>query len=420
MKRSFQKLSTFLFFLVTIIVLLVFALIQGGFVSWFLFYSFLPITIYYLCILTYPIQYWAIETKLSQTKINAGDHVTLKINIRRKLPFPIVYCIVEQMLPTTMQKKDLRHEKFKYFHHPSSMLVKRQAKQMIFPWFRRKFSLTFTFIHVPRGVHTFSNIRIRIGDYFGFIQKEHIFPTDEQLTVYPARRSVQLSQFETSFNGESAPIHIFRKKHTNVTTGVREYVPGDKFSWIDWNQTARKQQLMTKEFEQEKQTHMMLIFDGTFHEHMNPLAFEGAVELIFALFDEIIKQKDKIQMLSLSGEIVYFLGGHRKYKEKQMREHFARIQPDGEKPLYMMLQKGQKLASYKHVILFITTVCNNDVLKSIELLIPQSKKIIVVFVQAKQLVTRQERKYMNILRSRGVSVHLLTEDQLSVEPLKVM
>ena len=43
-------------------------------------------------------------------------------------------------------------------------------------------------------------------------------------------------------------------KDTTMATGVREYVPGDRFSWIHWKSFAKNGELRTKEFEDRNVT----------------------------------------------------------------------------------------------------------------------------------------------------------------------
>src|SRR5699024_8027339 len=104
----------------------------------------------------------------------------------------------------------------------------------------------------PRGEGQLGNIRIRTGDVFGLIQKEHVFQTSDYMMVYPSRRSIHMDEQSQSLDHGTMSAHSLNISNTNVVSGIRDYLPGDRFSWIDWKQTARKNTMMTKEFEQEK------------------------------------------------------------------------------------------------------------------------------------------------------------------------
>src|SRR5699024_8591269 len=144
-------------------VLFSFAMFQGGFVSWFLFYSFLPIILYYIGLFLYPIKKWQVQRNLSNHIVNAGQSVTVNIPLKRKIPFPIVYCICEQLIPDSLHKKDMRHNQDTTFDDSSLTDYKRQAKRLIFPWFQRSIHSSFDFDYVPRGEHEFPGVRLRVG-----------------------------------------------------------------------------------------------------------------------------------------------------------------------------------------------------------------------------------------------------------------
>ncbi|MGO4076029.1 DUF58 domain-containing protein, partial [Staphylococcus aureus] len=63
-------------------------------------------------------------------------------------------------------------------------------------------------------------------------------------------------------NGSKA-VHSWLNEPTHVTTGVREYQQGDRFAWVDWKTTARRGQLMTKEFEQNQSKDLVVFADFT-------------------------------------------------------------------------------------------------------------------------------------------------------------
>src|SRR5690625_3163765 len=172
MKQSLRSISSLCFILILFAILYSYAMFQGGFVSWFLFFSFLPIFFYQLGLLFYPMKRWNVRRILSRQTIQAGDSIFVTIKIERFLPFPLSYCIVEEVLPQTLQKIDNRYKKYAYLNNPEKLTVHRQFKKMIFPWFRRKIELTYKLDQIPRGEHKLHEIRIRTGDIFGFVSKE--------------------------------------------------------------------------------------------------------------------------------------------------------------------------------------------------------------------------------------------------------
>ena len=71
-----------------------------------------------------------------------------------------------------------------------------------------------------------------------------------------------------------------------MATGIREYQPGDRFSWIHWKTFARTNELMTKEFE-ERQSHDVLIV----LDRESSQAFEAMVTFTASMIRSIVKKR---------------------------------------------------------------------------------------------------------------------------------
>ena len=63
---------------------------------------------------------------------------------------------------------------------------------------------------------------------------------------------------------------MIRSKALDITphaSGVREYVPGDPMKRIHWPSTARRGQLIVKEFEQDPQAEVWFFLDAQYTIH---------------------------------------------------------------------------------------------------------------------------------------------------------
>src|SRR5699024_12109691 len=98
----------------------------------------------------YSIKMWQVTRELSKQRIEAGDQVIVKISIRRKIPFPLYYCIFEEIFPESLNKIDLRQDKYKQINNPDSIKTVRQKKSILFLWFKREFTLTYLLTYFPR------------------------------------------------------------------------------------------------------------------------------------------------------------------------------------------------------------------------------------------------------------------------------
>lgn len=414
--RFIGKLSFVVFLL---LLLFSFAMFQGGFVSWFLFFGFLPIFLYLLGLLFYPIKKWHVTRSLSHHVTRAGGRIAVTVKIKRSIPYPLYYCICEEIFPDTLQKVDNQNEKYRHMDKPNKLQVSRKIKKIVFPGFSREIELPYYIEQVPRGEHQLQALRIRTGDMFGFVKKEHIFYLSDQVIAFPNERPIHITDSITSYEQGSISSYAMNLKNSNVATGIREYMPGDKFSWIDWKQTAKKNTIITKEFEQEKSTDTMVILDNCYYQGINELAFEAGIELTMSLVESIRKQASQVGFLSIGENVVYFPMHHDPAKKDLIRQHLTRLQPGGTRPFSVVLrEETMKISSGANMIL-VTTHMDDTFRESIEKIKQRSKRVIILFIQSSALISRNEHNTIQQLRFEGVVINVLTEKQLVQKKIEV-
>ena len=98
-----RRWSTFfrkkIVYILLLVVSFVFAMFQGGFVSWFLFYSFLPIAIYTFFLQIHSMKNVEVRRNFKRDEYSYGDMIEVEITVIRKSAFPLVYLIVEDQVP---------------------------------------------------------------------------------------------------------------------------------------------------------------------------------------------------------------------------------------------------------------------------------------------------------------------------------
>ncbi|HEY4601502.1 MAG TPA: DUF58 domain-containing protein [Cerasibacillus sp.] len=415
--KSWRFLGPF-FVLTILIVLFSFAMFQGGFISWFLFFSFLPLVIYQMGLLFYPFRQLDVTRTLSHSIGYAGQSITVDITIKRKIPFPLFYCIVEEVLPDSLQRVDTGFDKYVHIDDPDIYEVKRQTKQLLFPFFRRKIKASYTISQLPRGEHQLTQIRIRTGDIFGFIKKEHHFPANDTLLVFPNKRRIRFTNTLYSLEQGQAIVQSNDFRQTNVVVGVREYLPGDKFSWIDWKQSAKKQDIMTKEFEQEKSMEAFFILDASSSSQW--IAFEGLIEVMYGMMDMIHKTSDsKVGLLSIGKETSYFPFHFDVGSREKVMKHLAMIKPDHKDTFTEQLQR-QTTALPTQSLVFVFS-CSVDIrfIESMKKLYMKHKKRLHVILLLSKQQSFELQDAIDMLTGHQIRLTVLTETQLVKEPLEV-
>ena len=116
---------------------------------------------------------------------------------------------------------------------------------------------------LKRGVFPLGPTVLESGDPFGLFPVERVYPASESLLVYPLL--VDVHDFPSPA-GILPGGEALRRRTPQVTpnaAGIREYAPGDSMNRIHWVSTARRNRLMTKEFELDPQAEVWIFLDAS-------------------------------------------------------------------------------------------------------------------------------------------------------------
>ncbi|AIF42435.1 DUF58 domain-containing protein [Virgibacillus sp. SK37] len=419
MKRKLRTIGNFVFIISLFILLFSYAMFQGGFVSWFLFFSFQPIFLYHIGLLLYPMKGWKVTRTVSRYIAQAGSEVTITVNIKRSIPFPLYYCICEDVFSDTLELIDNRQNKYQHFDDPEKLKVNRKMKKVIFPSFKRTFSFSYNLKDIPRGEHFFYGIRIRTGDVFGFVKKDQMYSVSDQLLVYPNERPIELKEQVSSYEQGSTSNSFLNLKQTNIAAGIREYMPGDKFSWIDWKQSARTNTLMTKEFEQEKSTELLLVLDACNHKNMNYLAFEAAVELSFSLVKVFQQRATPVELITIGKKNKSFPLQSEITANESVRQHLTKIQPSGDSEFTSSFSEMLHHLNNKSSLIIITVHLDHLIIDKVKKWRQQTPNISIVLITSSGEITTMLHKQIQQLELFGTIVEVLTEKELVENPVEV-
>jgi uncharacterized protein (DUF58 family) len=99
------------------------------------------------------------------------------------------------------------------------------------------------------------------GDPFGLFQFPRKIAAQSKIIVYPP--TVPVHRFHTPIGTISGGEAVRRRAHfvTTNAAGVRDYQPGDSFNRIHWRSTARREQLLVKEFELDPLADVWIFLD---------------------------------------------------------------------------------------------------------------------------------------------------------------
>lgn len=199
--------------------------------------------------------------------------------------------VVEE-LPIQFQKRD-----FKY----NTILTKKEPK--IFE---------YTVRPVERGEYYFGNLNIYASSPLRIVKRRFLYLKNQMVPVYPSIIQMQKYDFLAISNklSEFGMKKIRRIGHTQEFEQIKEYVAGDDFRTINWKATAKSNQLMVNQYQDEKSQPIYSVIDTG---RVMKMPFNGlklldyAINSTLAFSNVALKKNDKTGMISFSKNIETFL-----------------------------------------------------------------------------------------------------------------
>lgn len=406
MRRIVLTVMKLVQILTLLIILFSYAMFQGGFVSWFLFYAVLPFLLYYLVFLFYPMGDWQAKRILPQGSIKAGQTANIQLELSRRLVLPIPYLIIEEHAPKSLDVHFYQRDWARLLSDPNYLNRKRVIKKMVFPHIEKRITLDYSLDHLPRGEHQLDQIELTITDWFGVITKKTTLSVQSVLAVEPADLPIQI-QWANHWQqvGEKSTTPL-QSQQSNIVTGIREYVPGDRISSINWKATARTGTFMTKEYDQEQHFDGMVLLGGSEPN----IAFEWNLAVARMLIF-VLKQSGHTVEFSYLNKADHWLGGQA--NEKKLVKLFTSLSTDQANSdfAYGLHIDQLKLAKASFIVLF-TNQLTEASLEQLRLLSHQVKRIQLYWTKAIDQHTEQDKIYLRSLRSYNIDTHTITEHEL--------
>jgi uncharacterized protein (DUF58 family) len=404
--RSIKRHQTLLGVLLLFLLFLLafsYAMFQGGFVSWFVFYSFLPVLMYSFLVLFYPLGDFKINRVIKKRELFSGETLHVTIEFQRRFPFPLFYLLVEDQLPNHNEPNDSRQ-------------ISAKSKGLFSLGFNRKTTFSYKVEDMPRGEFHFVAIELSTGDLFGFIKKRRIIVLPETVIVYPKVQPLtKWTPGDQAFGGTHRSKKHFEHDLTSLSS-IREYVPGDRLSWMDWKATARVNHLVTKQFEYPLNRDIVVVHDRFVDQkEEGRKAFETSASLAASLVERAIGLGASVGFISVGKESSFFQSNNQMAHKWVIFDHLARINPEGEgEAIYALTRYLQQLPHHATFV-YVTTHLSHKVLNLFNEIRTRGLNIEIFYVGEE---TREDRKTASLLGSleaQGITSYLVKDGDFNTQ-----
>jgi len=394
MRRIFGRLKHIWKLVVLIFLVIVtfsYAMFQGGFVSWFLFYSFIPFALYALLLSITSLRKIQVGREFGRFEYSAGETLKVKVAVTRESSFPLFYMVVEDLLSEQLSSAG------------------EMTKKLLFPGFRKNLNFEYEINSLPRGEHLFQKIRLKLGDPLGLIEKEVDIDVADRLLVYPHIENLVYRPQENQFDQGMTASRERVQRDTTMAIGLREYQPGDKFSWINWKASARRNDLMTKEFEQRQSHDICILMDCA------PVkTFETIVSFTASLVKGILRKGAQVGLMTLSKERVLFPVRSGEEHQQSLFYHLAKIKPASRVSFDKVLDGESLLLNQTVSVMLITSHLSKQLIEKASFFSAKNGAVTIYLVKNHgDSMSELEISLKGSANARGLRVVLVHEGHFS-------
>ena len=404
--RQIKRHQTLLGLLLLVFLFLLsfsYAMFQGGFVSWFVFYSFLPVLMYSFLVLFYPLGDFKINRVIKKRELFSGETLHVTIEFRRRFPFPLFYLLAQDQLPNHNERNDARP-------------ISAKSKGLFSIGFTRETTFSYKVDNMPRGEFHFLAIELSTGDLFGFIKKRRIVALPETVIVYPKVQSLKTwTPGDQAFGGTHRTKKHFEHDLTSISS-IREYVPGDRMSWIDWKATARVDHLVTKQFEYPLNRDIVVVLDR--FVDMNEggrRAFETGNSLAASLVEQGVGLGASVGFISIGKESSYFQSNNHMAHKWAIFDHLARTNRDGQGEATYALTRYLKQLPHHATFLYVTTKLSTKILNLFNEIRTRGLTIEIFYVNEEEQGANRQGANLGSLGNSGITSYQIKEGDFNTQ-----
>lgn len=289
-----------------------------------------------------------------------------------------------------------------------------------------------------RGSFVLGPTQLISGDPFGLFRFTSHIKSTTTLLVLPYY--VSLANFPSPVGMFPGGRAIQRRANeiTPQASGVREYAPGDSLRRIHWPTSARKDRLMTKEFEQDPQADVWIFLDAFAPIHFRmeeethtspkidqlwmwqrqievklpPDSFEYAVSAAGSIANYYLKHGRTVGFVSASDVLTVLSPERGERQLNKILENLTFLKSDGDLPLPALVESQAPNLPRASTVVLITSSTDNSIDIAIDYLIMKNLRPVVVFIDPQSFGANIEASDIDYrIRRRNIPVVKVHRDQ---------
>jgi len=191
-------------------------------------------------------------------------------------------------------------------HHPADVETDTpQQRVQLIPG--ESITLSYRIRPTKRGDLKFGNIEVLSPSTLGLWQLRHWQPLSTTIKVFPNFSAIsQFSMLAMEQQTSQMGVRLQQRRGEGMEFHqLREFRQGDSLRQIDWNASARKRKIISKEYQDEKDQQIIFLLDcgRKMRNKDGDLShFDHALNAILLMSYVALKQGDSVGLMSFAGE----------------------------------------------------------------------------------------------------------------------
>lgn len=236
-----------------------------------------------------------------------------------------------------------------------------------------------------RGLARLSFTEFRVRSSLGYWQFSWLYENDSEVKVYPNFLAIQnMAGLNGNINLTQAGLKKFNLRGSGMDfRQLREYREGESLKQIDWRATSRFNKLISKEFQEEKNQHVMIMLDAgqRMRVHDDDMTyFDHALNSLILLSHSALKNGDSLSIQSFGSE-TRWLGQMKGVQSvSKILHHFYDLYPEKIASDYVKAAQDLLLKQPKRALILLVSCLRDedfsDLLAAVKIL--QKKHLVAV------------------------------------------
>jgi len=323
--------------------------------------------------------------RITANLLSLGSENNIIIHLHNRSYMPLSIRLVDE-LPYQLQIRDFEL---------SFNLQRRSDKEI-------KYTIRPTF----RGAYHFGQTHCYISSILGLVKRRYTLPNQAEVAVYPS--IIEMKKYELR-SIQRISFHYGIKKTRRLGQSfefdqIKEYIPGDDFSDVNWKATSRRSQLMVNHYEDEKSQQVYSIIDKSRVMKMpfnNLSLLDYAINTSLVISNTALGKEDKAGLITFSEKVETVVKADKKKQQLNLILETLYNEKEGKHESdYDMLYAAVKRYVKGRSLLFLYT--NFESLYAFQRAMPMMRRIakshllVVVIFENTEIIDYSRRTVTNL------------------------